>query len=46
MKSGKPKKAPKVSIPSKKNPMFMKEYDNKDKGKGPFAPLSRKKLSK
>lgn len=43
-KSGAPKKAPKVSIPSKKNPNVMKEYDTTNKGKN--AGFSRKRLSK
>jgi hypothetical protein len=46
MKSGKPKKAPKVKILPKKKPMFMREADVKTKGKSPMAPLTGKKLSK
>jgi hypothetical protein len=44
MKSGKPKMAPKVAIPSKKKPNVMREYDTTDKGKN--AGYSRKRLSK
>jgi hypothetical protein len=43
MKSGKPKKAPKVAIPSKKNPNFMKEAGTSGT-KNPG--YSRKRLSK
>ena len=46
MKSGSPKKAPKVKIFSKKKPMFMRENDVKTQGKSPMAPLTGKKLSK
>ena len=46
MKSGKPKSAPKVSIPSKKKPNFMREADIKSKGKSPMSPMTGKKLSK
>lgn len=46
MKSGKPKKAPKVAIPSKKKPNFMKESDTISRLKSPMAPMKSKRLSK
>lgn len=46
MKSGKPKNAPKVASPSKKNPMYMKEYDTKTTRKSAGLPLKQKRLSK
>ena len=47
MKSGTPKKAPKIAIPSKKRPnSFFKENQHATKGKSPMAPLTGKKLSK
>jgi len=46
MISGKPKKAPKVTILPKKKPMFMRENDAKTRGKSPQSPLTGKKLSK
>lgn len=45
-KSGAPRKAPKVPLPSKKNPNVMKESDDKRGMSSPQAPLTRKKLSK
>ena len=45
-KSGTPKKAPKISTPSKKNPMWMKESDNKLQRKSPMLPMKQKRLSK
>jgi hypothetical protein len=45
MKSGKPKKAPKVSkYDMKKN--YMKEYDKSDTRKNAMAPMRKKRLSK
>lgn len=46
MKSGHPRKAPIVTIPSKKNPNVMKENDEKSKRRSPMAPMTGKKLSK
>lgn len=46
MKSGKPRKAPKVAIPSKKNPMVMREYDTPAIRKSPMLPMKSKRLSK
>jgi hypothetical protein len=46
MKSGTPKKAPKVAPPPKDKPNFMKEMDKVKKGKSPMAPMTGKKLSK
>lgn len=48
MKSGKPRKAPKVAPPSKKKPNFFRESDKMPvtKGKSPMAPMTGKKLSK
>lgn len=45
-KSGAPKKAPKVAIPSKKNPNFMRESDTKSQRKSPMLPMKQKRLSK
>ena len=45
-KSGAPKKAPKVSIPSKKSPNFMRESDTKSQRKSPMRPMKQKRLSK
>ena len=46
MKSGKPRPAPKVSIPTKDKPNYMKESDTKLNRKSPQAPMTKKKLSK
>lgn len=46
MKSGKPRPAPKVAIPPKKNPMVMKEADSKLLRKSPMLPMKQKRLSK
>lgn len=46
MKSGKPKKAPKVTIPSRKKPNVMKEADTPSRLKSPMAPMKSKRLSK
>ena len=46
MKSGKPRKAPKVSIPSKKRPMVMKESDTPALRRSPMLPMKQKRLSK
>jgi hypothetical protein len=47
MKTGKPKLAPKVPIPSKKKPnAFFREKLPVSKGKSAMSPLSGKKLSK
>lgn len=46
MKSGSPKKAVKVTPPSKKNPNFMRESDDKSQKTNPMSPLSKKRLSK
>jgi hypothetical protein len=46
MKSGKPKKAPKVAIPSRKKPNVMKESDTLSRLKSPMAPMKSKRLSK
>jgi len=45
-KSGAPRKAPKVAIPSKKNPNLMKESDSKLQRKSPMQPRKQKRLSK
>lgn len=45
MKSGKPRKAPKVKNPKPKE-NYMKEYDKSDTRKSPMAPMRQKKLSK
>ena len=46
MKSGKPRKAPKVKAPSKKDPMYMKESDTPALRKSPMLPMKQKRLSK
>lgn len=47
MKSGKPKKAPKVAIPPKDKPFaHEKQNDKADTRKNPQAPMTKKKLSK
>lgn len=46
MKSGTPRKAPKVFIPSKNKPMYMKESDDGPKRSSPMQPLKKKRLSK
>jgi len=46
MKSGKPRKAPKIAPPNKKKPNFFRESDKPTKGKSPQSPLTGKKLSK
>jgi len=43
--SGKPRKAPKVSIPSKDSPNYMKESDNKLRRKSKMWPLKIKRTS-
>ena len=45
MKSGKPKKAPKVKNPRPKD-NFMKEADTKLRLKSPMLPMKQKRLSK
>ena len=45
MKSGFPRKAPVVTKPSKKKPMFMKESDSKLQRKSPMLPMKIKRLS-
>jgi hypothetical protein len=46
MKSGTPRKAPKVKAPSKKSPNFMREADTKLRLKSPMLPMKQKRLSK
>lgn len=47
MKSGTPKKAPKVPIPPKDKPFaHEKQNDKADTRKNPQAPMTKKKLSK
>lgn len=46
MKSGAPRKAPKVVSPSKGKPNFMKESDTPNKRQNPQAPMKSKRLSK
>ena len=46
MKTGTPKKAPKVKSPSRKHPNFMRENLHSDSRKSPTAPLKKKRLSK
>jgi len=47
MKSGKPKKAPKVAIPPKKKPFaYEKTKDAATERKSPQAPMTKKRLSK
>ena len=45
MKSGKPKKAPKVSNPKPRD-NYMKESDTKSQRKSPMLPMKQKRLSK
>ena len=45
MKSGKPKKAPKVKNPKPKE-NYMKEADTKLRLKSPMLPMKQKRLSK
>lgn len=45
-KPGTPKKAPKIAIPSKKKPNFMRENLQSDSRKSPQAPMKKKRLSK
>lgn len=46
MKSGKPKKAPKVKAPNPKKPNFMREADVIQKRSSAQAPMTKKRLSK
>lgn len=46
MKSGKPRKAPKVKALNPKKPNFMKEADTPSRLKSPMAPMKSKRLSK
>ena len=46
MKSGSPKPAPKVSIPSRKHPNVMKEKDTIKEKTSKMWPLKSKRLSK
>ena len=46
MKSGTPRKAPKVTILPKDKPNFMKEYTGRDNKRSPQAPMGKKRLSK
>ena len=46
MKIGKPQKAPKVTIPSRKKPNVMKENLHADSRKSPQSPMKKKRLSK
>ena len=46
MRQGKPQKAPKVPIPSKDKPNYMKENDSGAKRKSPQQPMKAKRLSK
>lgn len=46
MKSGKPRKAPKVKAPNPKKPNFMREADTPSRSKSPMAPMKSKRLSK
>ena len=46
MKSGKPKKAPKVAPPKPINGNYMREADNPKRLKSPMAPMKQKRLSK
>lgn len=45
-KPGKPRKAPRISIPSKKRPNVMRESDLKSKRKSAMQPMKSKRLSK
>lgn len=45
-KSGEPRKAPKVTIPNKKFPNFMKESDTGRARKSAQTPMVKKRLSK
>ena len=45
MKSGKPRKAPKVPSPPKKKPNFMREADTKLRRSSPMLPMKNKRLS-
>ncbi len=46
MKSGVPRKAPKVAPPSRKHPNYMKENDKAVVKKNPMGPMMKKRLSK
>lgn len=46
MKSGKPRKAPKVAPPKPINGNYMKEADTKERLKSKMWPLKQKRLSK
>lgn len=46
MKSGKPKLAPKIKVPNKKSPNFMKENDEHRRGKSPQFPMKGKQIAK
>ena len=46
MKSGKPRKAPKVAPPKPINSNYMKEADTKERLKSKMWPLKQKRLSK
>lgn len=46
MKSGKPKKAPKVAPPKPKNANYMREADRPERLKSPMWPMKQKRLSK
>ena len=45
MKSGKPRNAPKIKAPSRRNPNFMRENIHADNRKSPMRPLKKKRLS-
>ena len=45
-KSGAPRKAPKVPIPSRAKPNVMKEYDKAPVRTSSMAPMIKKRLSK
>lgn len=45
-KSGKPRKAPKVSAPKPANGNYMREADTPKRLKSPMLPMKQKRLSK
>lgn len=46
MKSGKPRKAPKVASPKPSNGNYMREADTKLRRNSPMLPMKQKRLSK
>lgn len=46
MKPSKPRKAPRIPIPSKKKPNFFRENDTSPRRKSAQQPMKQKRLSK